>query len=113
MRNTRLCRPLRPRHAVPRPAGRGVLCGGRDRGGEPRAEVGCGTGRVLIPTARAGVEVVGLDLSPHMLARVPAATAEESEPCADRVRLAKPICGNSISARGSPWPRSRSGRFST
>ena len=31
-------------------------------------EVGCGTGRILIPTARAGIEIVGLDLSPHMLA---------------------------------------------
>ncbi len=35
--------------------------------GSPILEVGCGTGRVLIPTARAGVEIVGLDLSPHML----------------------------------------------
>jgi len=31
-------------------------------------ELGCGTGRILIPTARAGVEVVGLDSSPSMLA---------------------------------------------
>lgn len=35
--------------------------------GGPVLEVGCGTGRVLIPTARAGVDIVGLDLSPHML----------------------------------------------
>jgi SAM-dependent methyltransferase len=35
--------------------------------GGPVLEVGCGTGRVLIPTARAGVEIVGLDLSTHML----------------------------------------------
>jgi SAM-dependent methyltransferase len=33
----------------------------------PVLEIGCGTGRVLIPTARAGAEIVGLDLSPHML----------------------------------------------
>jgi SAM-dependent methyltransferase len=38
----------------------------RESGG-PILEVGCGTGRVLIPTARAGVEIVGLDLSSHML----------------------------------------------
>jgi SAM-dependent methyltransferase len=31
-------------------------------------ELGCGTGRVLIPTARAGVDIVGLDASPLMLA---------------------------------------------
>ena len=30
-------------------------------------EVGCGTGRVLIPTARAGIPITGLDLSDHML----------------------------------------------
>jgi SAM-dependent methyltransferase len=38
------------------------------KAGGPVLEVGCGTGRVLIPTARAGVEVVGLDASPDMLA---------------------------------------------
>lgn len=37
------------------------------RAGSPVLEVGCGTGRVLIPTARAGIEIVGLDLSRHML----------------------------------------------
>ena len=35
--------------------------------GGPVLELGCGTGRVLIPTARAGLDIVGLDLSPHML----------------------------------------------
>ena len=38
----------------------------RESGG-PVLEVGCGTGRVLIPTARAGVSITGLDLSPQML----------------------------------------------
>src|SRR5262245_136230 len=33
----------------------------------PVLEVGCGTGRVLIPTARAGIDIVGLDASPSML----------------------------------------------
>ena len=36
--------------------------------GGPVLEVGCGTGRVLIPTARAGVDIVGIDLSAQMLA---------------------------------------------
>jgi ubiquinone/menaquinone biosynthesis C-methylase UbiE len=36
--------------------------------GGPVLELGCGTGRILIPTARAGVECVGLDGSPEMLA---------------------------------------------
>ena len=30
-------------------------------------ELGCGTGRVLIPTARAGVNITGMDLSNKML----------------------------------------------
>lgn len=38
----------------------------RDANG-PVLEVGCGTGRVLIPTARAGIPITGLDLSSHML----------------------------------------------
>ena len=34
----------------------------------PVLELGCGTGRILIPVAEAGVEIVGLDLAPAMLA---------------------------------------------
>jgi len=36
--------------------------------GSPVLELGSGTGRVLIPTARAGIDIVGLDSSPSMLA---------------------------------------------
>ena len=32
-------------------------------------ELGCGTGRITVPTARAGAHVVGIDRSPAMLAR--------------------------------------------
>lgn len=35
----------------------------------PVLEVGCGTGRILIPTARAGVTITGLDSSREMLSR--------------------------------------------
>lgn len=38
------------------------------RTGGPILELACGTGRVAIPLSRDGHEVVGLDLSPHMLA---------------------------------------------
>ena len=31
-------------------------------------EVACGSGRVLVPLVRAGLDVVGVDISPHMLA---------------------------------------------
>jgi SAM-dependent methyltransferase len=35
--------------------------------GGPVLEIGCGTGRVLIPTARSGIQITGLDASHHML----------------------------------------------
>ena len=37
------------------------------RSGGPVLELGCGTGRVLIPIAKSGIEIVGLDASPQML----------------------------------------------
>lgn len=58
----------------------------RESGG-PVLELGCGTGRVLLPTARAGVEVVGLDLSRHMLEVCGARLARELEAVRARVRL--------------------------
>jgi len=39
------------------------------RVGQPVLELGCGTGRLLTPLARAGVDVTGIDLSGPMLAR--------------------------------------------
>jgi len=50
-------------------------------------EIGCGTGRVLIPTARAGVEIVGLDFSPKMLQICRGHLAAEPENVSSRVRL--------------------------
>jgi SAM-dependent methyltransferase len=35
--------------------------------GGPVLEIGVGTGRIAIPTARAGIDIVGVDLSPEML----------------------------------------------
>ncbi len=40
-------------------------------------DLGCGTGRVLVPLAQAGVEVVGLDSSPAMVEACRARVAEE------------------------------------
>jgi SAM-dependent methyltransferase len=45
-------------------------------------EIGCGTGRILIPTAQAGVNVVGLDRSPAMLA----IAREKIRQCDDQVQ---------------------------
>jgi SAM-dependent methyltransferase len=58
----------------------------RDSGG-PVLEVGSGTGRVLIPTARAGIEITGLDLSPHMLAVCRESLKAELQEVQSRVRL--------------------------
>lgn len=55
--------------------------------GGPVLEVGCGTGRVLIPTARAGFEITGLDLSPSMLAICRASLAAEPEAVQARAQL--------------------------
>ena len=50
-------------------------------------EVGCGTGRVLIPTARAGMDIVGLDLSTRMLSICREKLALEPESVQAKVHL--------------------------
>jgi SAM-dependent methyltransferase len=53
----------------------------------PVLEIGCGTGRVLIPTARAGIEIVGLDTSAAMLAVCRQKLAREGDKVRARVHL--------------------------
>ena len=55
------------------------------RAGSPLLELGCGTGRLLIPLAEAGYRVTGVDLSPEML-RIAQMKAEAAG-VADRVTL--------------------------
>ena len=55
--------------------------------GGPVLEVGSGTGRVLVPTARAGIDIVGLDLSSAMLAVCRQRLSEEPESVQRRVTL--------------------------
>ena len=40
-----------------------------ERSGGPVLELGCGAGRVAIPIAQMGIDIVGLDSSPAMLER--------------------------------------------
>ena len=57
-------------------------------------ELGCGTGRVLLPTAISGCDITGLDLSPHMLAKCQAKLNEQPSDVQARVRI---IQGNMTS----------------
>ena len=60
----------------------------RESGG-PVLEIGCGTGRVLIPTARAEIEILGLDSSPAMLAVCRDKLAHEPADVQSRASLAE------------------------
>lgn len=54
--------------------------------GGPVLELGCGTGRVLLPTARRGIEIVGVDASAGMLARLDERLAGEPAEVRRRAR---------------------------
>lgn len=56
--------------------------------GGPVLEIGCGTGRVTLPIARAGMETVGLDIAPSMLRRLREKAVEEGL----KVRLVEADC---------------------
>ena len=55
--------------------------------GGPVCELACGTGRVLLPLARAGFEVTGLDLSQAMLDKLQAKLDKEPREVQARVTL--------------------------
>jgi SAM-dependent methyltransferase len=50
-------------------------------------ELGCGTGRLLLPLARTGHSVVGIDSSATMLAMARKKILEESKPVQDRIEI--------------------------
>lgn len=58
----------------------------RESGG-PVLEIGCGTGRVLLPIARAGVPIEGLDASPAMLSVLRSKLQKEPADVRRRVKL--------------------------
>ncbi len=55
--------------------------------GGPVLELGCGTGRVLVPTAREGIEITGLDRSEGMLGLCQERLGKEPREVQQRVRL--------------------------
>ena len=52
-------------------------------------ELGCGTGRVLIPTAAAGCEITGLDLSSNMLGKCREKLDRQPAEVQERVKLVR------------------------
>jgi len=50
-------------------------------------ELGCGTGRILVPTAAAGCEIVGLDLSEYMLAKCREKLQKQPREVQERARI--------------------------
>jgi SAM-dependent methyltransferase len=64
-----------------------------DAAGDPILELGCGTGRILLPMAEAGHRVCGLDFSTQMLARCRKKLEAELLEVRERVRL---IQGNMV-----------------
>ncbi len=52
-------------------------------------ELGCGTGRITIPIANAGIDIVGVEISPDMLEIARAKVAEMPSVVADRITLAQ------------------------
>lgn len=53
----------------------------------PVLEVGCGTGRIIIPTARAGVAITGIDLSTHMLNTCRQRVLQEAQDVQNLIKL--------------------------
>ena len=66
-------------------------CGLATECGGPVLEMGCGTGRVLLPLARAGIGMHGVDCSPVMLARLRTSLSDEPKDVQERVAL---TCGD-------------------
>ena len=65
----------------------------------PVLEMGCGTGRVLIPIARVGVEVHGIDLSEKMLNRLRGKLEGQPQEVRNRVKLTEGDIGSTLVGR--------------
>jgi SAM-dependent methyltransferase len=59
------------------------------KAGSPVLEIGCGTGRILLPIAESGVSIVGLDRAPAMLALLRQKLAKYKPDTQSRVKLSE------------------------
>jgi len=71
--------------------------------GGPALELGCGSGRLLVPLARAGTAVTGVDNSSEMLARAAMRLAGEAAEGRDRVRLVESDVRSLALPSGEPF----------
>jgi SAM-dependent methyltransferase len=71
-----------------------------EQSGGPVLELGCGTGRVAIPLAEAGFEVVGLDRSAGMLARARARADGLDPEVAARLRFVEGDMTSAVAGQG-------------
>lgn len=55
--------------------------------GGPVLELGCGTGRVLLPIARSGIEITGLDIDHDLLNLLRRKLVQEEKEVADRISV--------------------------
>ncbi len=69
--------------------------------GDPILELGCGSGRILRPLARAGWRVTGIDQSPEMLEAATVAIAADG--LSGNVRLVRSDLIDAASAPGGPF----------
>jgi SAM-dependent methyltransferase len=76
-------------------------------------ELGCGTGRVLIPTAIAGCEITGLDLSPYMLKICREKLDKQQGEVRERVKLFQGDMTGFDTVKHIHWLRYLSGHFNT
>lgn len=65
----------------------------------PVLELRCGTGRVLLPTARAGIAITGIERSGEMIDRCRLTLSAEPAECGIWWRLKAETCGISRSTR--------------